>query len=90
MTTTEVKNSIINAGIAVVTFNKKNGEKRVMKCTLNKSLLREMANNGESSYTDPTESASYDAESLGMVRVWDLENDGWRTITAESAVVEAC
>ena len=80
MTTTELKNQIGKAA-AVVTFTKKNGEKRVMKCAINKDYL--LANVAETEYAVPTGSATYDAEARGMVRVWDLERKGWRTINAE-------
>jgi hypothetical protein len=84
MTTTELKNRIGTAA-AVVTFTKKNGEKRVMKCAINKGYL--LANATETDYVEPTGAASFDAESYGMVRVWDLENKGWRTITADTVEV---
>lgn len=90
MEATELKNRIQNANIAVVTFTKKNGDKRVMKCTLNTSLLKAMAENGESSYKTPMNGANYNDVEKGLVRVWDLENDGWRTIIADDAVVETC
>ena len=80
MTTTELKNKI-GAAVAVVTFTKKNGEKRAMKCAINQNYL--LDNFDETEYVVPTQEANYDAESRGMVRVWDLENKGWRTITAE-------
>lgn len=81
MTTTELKNQIGTAA-AVVTFTKKNGEKRVMKCAINKEYL--LTNVAETEYVEPTGTASFDAEARGMVRVWDLENKGWRTITADT------
>lgn len=81
MTTTELKSQIGNA-VAVVTFTKKNGEKRVMKCAINKEYL--LANAAETEYVEPTGTASFDAEARGMIRVWDLENKGWRTITADT------
>ena len=78
MTTTELKNQI-GAAAAVVTFTKKNGEKRVMKCAINQGFLRTVPD-----FIAPTKTAVFDAESRGMVRVWDLENGNWRTITAET------
>lgn len=84
MTTTELK-SQIGAAAAVVTFTKKNGEKRVMKCAINKEYL--LANVSETEYVEPTNTASFDAETRGMVRVWDLENKAWRTITADTVEV---
>ena len=81
MTTTELKSQIGTAA-AVVTFTKKNGEKRAMKCAIDKGYL--LANAAETKYVEPTGTAPFDAESRGMVRVWDLENKGWRTITADT------
>lgn len=81
MTTIELKSQIGNAA-AVVTFAKKNGEKRVVKCAIDKEYL--LANAAETEYVEPAGTASFDAEARGMVRVWDLENKGWRTITADT------
>jgi hypothetical protein len=84
MTISELKLAISECGknVAVVTFTKKNGAERVMKCTRNFDLLDE--DSAALNYTRPTQEPNYDCEALDMVRVWDLENEGWRTITAKT------
>lgn len=84
MTVNELKNRIIECGnnIAIVTFTKKDGSERVMKCSLNFELLEKRSD--ETEYVRPTKEPAFDAESRGMVRVWDVENKGWRTITAKT------
>ena len=84
MTINELKQRIRECGdnIAVVAFTKKDGTERVMKCSLNFELLERHSD--KTGYKKPTQSANYDCESRGMVRVWDVENEGWRTVTAST------
>lgn len=80
MTTDELKKEMGESANVTVVFTKKNGTERVMKCTRNFEYL--LANVQSTGYVQPIGDANYDAEALGMVRVWDLEEQGWRTITA--------
>ena len=84
MNITELKQAIDECGknVAVVTFTKKSGVERVMKCTRNFDLLDE--HSAALNYTRPTQEPNYDCEALDMLRVWDLENEGWRTVTAKT------
>lgn len=84
MTTTEVKNAIGNAEQVTVTFTKKNGETRVMKCSRNFDHLA--ANSAETGYVAPTGSAAYDADDKGLVVVWDLAKKAWRSIIAANVI----
>lgn len=85
MTTTELKNAIGDSKNATVTFTKKNGEHRVMKCTRNMDYLE-----NELKKPTPTGTLKYDPDDKGVVIVWDLEKDAWRSITADAVIsVEA-
>lgn len=63
---------------AEVTFIKANGEVRVMQATLNPAILDENAK----PYASKSEKKRQDAG--GVLVVWDLEKNGWRSIRAES------
>lgn len=59
--------------VLTITFTKKDGTERVMKCTLMDSYLPE---------TDViTESRE---RPTGLVSVWDVEANGWRSFYVES------
>lgn len=63
--------------VVSITFTKKDGTERVMKCTLNSDIV-------------PDEPVSEDTESPkrsqpeGVIRVWDVEADGWRSFRTDS------
>ena len=78
MTTDELKNLLGSVDIAQITFTKKNGEERVMNASRNWDFLR--SESEELGYTDPVNEPNYDCEARGMVRVWDCDECGWRTI----------
>lgn len=72
----------IGRGRAVVTFTKKDGTKRVMKCTRNWDEAAKSPN-----YKAPrekTEEEKAAAEARNAVSVWDLEKDAFRSIIPES------
>ena len=60
-----------------VTFIKKNGEKRIMKCTLDEDVLPE-----------PTISENRRERVLNdnALAVWDLEKNSWRSFRLDSIV----
>lgn len=62
---------ILQSRVAVVTFTKVNGEKRVMKCTLNSEVL-------------PALKGSNHKRSEKVLPVWDVENQGWRSFRLDS------
>jgi hypothetical protein len=70
----ETLKNLLKVGTVEVTFTKKNGETRVMNCTLESSYLPEMVN--ESTKKSNDEVAS----------VWDLDNNGWRSFRYDSVV----
>lgn len=58
--------------IMTVTFTKKDGTKRLMKCTLIKHLLPKV------------EEMKGKAENPDVLAVWDLDNEGWRSFRLDS------
>lgn len=76
--------------ITVITFAKRNSgwynsyEMRTIKCTRSFTMLNHFAD--EMNYTPPTGPAMYDAEQYNLVRVWDIENEGWRCVPVDRIV----
>ena len=64
----------LKGGIVRVTFTKKNGDERVMECTLKTQYLPEITDSvGSNKEVNPD-----------VVNVWDLEKDGWRSFRLDS------
>ena len=61
--------------IAIVTFTKKNGELRKMKCTLKPELLPPFEDEEEPSGRKVNEE---------VLPVWDVEAEGWRSFRIDS------
>jgi len=61
-------------GKVVVTFTKKDGTERVMKCTLHDSLIG----------IPLTEGGSVRKPNDDVLAVWDLEKNGWRSFRLDS------
>ena len=78
MSVADVKFVMDNHPLWDVEFLKKDGTVRKMIATRDWKFLEENA--GEMQYTKPTHPASYDCEAAGMIRVWDCNELGWRTI----------
>jgi hypothetical protein len=57
---------LLSENVLRVTFNKKNGDRRVMTCTLKQDLLPKSTN-----------TTSY-KEALTSLSVWDTNANGWR------------
>jgi hypothetical protein len=53
--------------VAEIIFDKVDGERRIMKCTLKPQYLKEQVYN-------PSEDVK-----KGILTVWDVENKGWRS-----------
>lgn len=79
-----LKDAMKAASIWHITFTKKNGQKREMNASRDFKFLAE--NGGELGYEHPTQAASYDATDKGLVRVWDCDELGWRSISPESVI----
>lgn len=70
----------LRAGVCSVTFEKKNGETRVMPCTLNMSLIPsdQHPKGGEASLTEGLE------KTISAIRVFAPESEGWRSFIVEN------
>ena len=67
---------ILRNNVATVKFTKVDGTERVMRCTLKDDLLPE-AYRGKGTVLTETTNA---------LRVYDLDNSGWRSIRVESVL----
>lgn len=67
-------------GLCKVTFTKKNGETRVMPCTLNFDLIPEAhrPKGGEASLDEGVN------QTIQAVRVYAPESDGWRSFLVDN------
>lgn len=65
-------------GIVSVKFIKANGDERKMKCTLNDKYIREDAK--------PKDTNKVTTLQENLVRVYDVENEGWRTININTLI----
>lgn len=66
---------MLHVGPATVTFTKKDGTERVMKCTLEESQLPKV---------ELKEDTKPRKESTTSMRVFDLEKQEWRSFTIKS------
>jgi len=68
---------ILRQGVVTVVFTKKNGDERVMNCTLNEELLPKV-------YKEATEVSEVRQTSNTSLAVFDVEAQGWRAFKWES------
>ena len=73
----DLKQTLQN-GVATVTFTKKDGSLREMKCTLNSEYLPPQLLQ-ESDVSDRKENED-------VLAVWDIESNGWRSFRMDSIV----
>ena len=69
---TEWLKGMLHVGPATVTFTKKDGSERVMKCTLEEAVLPKV---------ELKEDTKPRKESTTSMRVFDLEKNEWRSFT---------
>jgi hypothetical protein len=69
--------SRLREGVCNVTFTKVNGETRVMKCTLNESIVP---------LATEAEIAKPRKENDSIVAAWDLDKQDWRSFRVDSVV----
>jgi hypothetical protein len=72
----EVILDALHAGICIVTFTKKNGDERVMSCTLNEEFLPEQI--------DLEEAIQKKAPNPDVLAVWDTDIGEWRSFRWDS------
>jgi|ETN02SMinimDraft_2_1059926.scaffolds.fasta_scaffold06476_3 hypothetical protein len=74
----------LKKGTVTVTFFKKNGEVRVMPCTLNAKFIN--ANNGIKDYSINQHFEEKTTKETEQIPVWDTENNGWRSFNESSLI----
>lgn len=75
----EMKDFLQNS-VSNVTFTKKNGDERIMKCTL---MLEHLPLTEVKEKTENTEKTEK-AVNTDVLAVWDLEAEGWRSFRLDS------
>ena len=66
----------------IVTFKKKDGTRRIMKCTTNPNIMA-----GAKNFVAPKGDAkNTKAQNPNILTVWDLEKDAFRTIDINSLI----
>ena len=70
----ETLKNLLKTNVIEVTFTKTNGDKRVLKCTLQENYLPEY--NGDSTRK----------KNENVISVWDLENKDWRSFRFDSVI----
>jgi len=73
----ECLKGLLREGVVTVTFTKKNGDERVMKCTLNGEQLPQIQK-------EATEVSEVRQTSNTSLAVFDVEAQGWRAFKWES------
>jgi len=74
--------NLLNENVMEVTFTKKDGTERVMKCTLSPMLLPTEVK--ETNTNEVTEGKKPRKKNLEVVACYDLEAEGWRSFRLDS------
>jgi hypothetical protein len=67
----------LKEGVKTITFTKTDGTQRVLKCTLQESVLPQV---------DATKSVTAKKQNDEALAVWDIENAGWRSFRYDSII----
>ena len=70
----------LSEGIAIVTFTKKDGTERVMRCTRNPSFI-------PAEFHPKTSDEKENLEASDNIRVFDVEKQGWRSFNYSTVKV---
>lgn len=73
--------NLLTRNILEVTFTKADGTERVMRCTLIEEYLPVHETNTDNPIDFPESSRPFNPD---VVRVWDTENNGWRSFRLDS------
>ena len=74
----EYLKGVLQTGIAIVTFLKKDGTQRVLRCTLSPTELP--------AQTNLEEVVQKKTPNPDVLAVWDLENKGWRSFRYDTII----
>jgi hypothetical protein len=69
----------LKENVAVVSFTKKDGTEREMRCTLQESMLPPVFLNGTEQMEQKVRK-----QNLDVVSVWDLDKNAWRSFRLDS------
>ena len=83
MTKEELVESL-KQGELVVTFKKKDGSERVMKCTKSFGLIPE--DKQPKNETTPKLDENGNVVVSDLITVWDIESEGWRSFDFKSLI----
>ncbi len=75
--TKDMIKNLLHVGEVSITFTKKDGTERALKCTLSESIIPD-------EHTPKGESTRTKNESVQAV--YDLENEGWRSFSWDSII----
>jgi hypothetical protein len=67
----------LKEGVKTITFNKADGTQRVLKCTLQESVLPQV---------DASKATTAKKQNDDALAVWDIENAGWRSFRFDSII----
>ncbi len=84
MTKEELLESL-KEGEVVVTFKKKDGTERVMKCTKSFTLIPE-ANHPKAENSTPKVDENGNPIISDLITVWDVEKSGWRSFDYKTLI----
>jgi hypothetical protein len=69
------------------TRDRRNPRMRRMMCTLNRSLLNSTFGKVSLRFKPPSQTPPYNAESKGLVTVWDIFRQDWRNVPVKAAFI---
>jgi hypothetical protein len=67
----------LKEGVKTITFTKTDGTQRVLKCTLQESVLPQV---------DAAKTTTVKKQNDEALAVWDIENAGWRSFRFDSII----
>lgn len=73
--------------IVELTYIKKNGERREMRCTKSNRILNSFEGQTVLGFTPPKSTPKYNVDATDNLIVWDLDARDYRTIAAERVTV---
>jgi hypothetical protein len=76
----------LKQGEVVVTFKKKDGSERVMKCTKSFNIIPEDKQPKTETNVEPKLDENGNPIVSDLITVWDVESNGWRSFDFKSLI----
>ena len=76
--------NLLRNNICVVTFTKRDGTERVMRCTLMANYLPSQSTDSSDGFGKITEVKTSRKSSVDSVSLWDMDKNAWRAFTVNS------